>query len=70
MKVTVNTEGGSYTVENDSVENIRDLLAVVQESLNVPAGVTPLLNGAPASEDATLSDDDEVSFTKPAGRKG
>ena len=60
MKVTVNTEGGSYVVENDSIENIRDLLAVAQESLNIPAGASLALNGAPTTVDASLADGDEV----------
>lgn len=70
MKVTVNTEGGSFVVENDNIENIRDLLEVAQETLNIAPNASLALNGQPTTADAPLADGDEVSTTKPAGRKG
>jgi hypothetical protein len=69
-KLTIRTEGGSYEFENDSVENVAELLAATRDSLNIPANATVQVNGAPATPETRLADGDEVATTKPAGRKG
>lgn len=70
MKVTVNTEGGSFTVENESIENVGALLNLVGPTFGISPNANLAVNGRAASPDTALSDGDEVSTTKPAGRKG
>jgi molybdopterin converting factor small subunit len=68
--IKVVTEGGSYTIENETVENVADLLAAVQGILNIPSTANVAVNGAAATPETPLADGDEVSTTKPAGAKG
>ena len=70
MKVTVNTEGGSFTVENDSIENVGALLALVGPTFGIAPNANLAVNGRNATAATPLADGDEVSTTKPAGRKG
>lgn len=67
-KLTIVTEGGSYVFENDSVENVADLLAATSETLNLGGNIA--VNGAPATPETPVADGDEVTTTKPAGQKG
>ncbi len=68
--ITVNTEGGSYVIENDSVANVADLFREVADTLNIAPGANIAVNGAPATPETPLAEGDEVSTTKPGGRKG
>jgi molybdopterin converting factor small subunit len=70
MKVSIVTEGGRVEFENDSVENVAALIAAVGPSLNIGNGANIAVNGEPATLDTPLADGDEVTTTKPAGRKG
>lgn len=69
-KITVVTEGGTYTFENDTVENVSALIAQTGEALGIARNANIAVNGRPATGDTPLQDGDEVSTTKPAGRKG
>lgn len=69
-KLTIVTEGGRYEFENDSVENVADLLREAAPILNIAPTATVAVNGAPATAATPLADGDEVATTKPAGRKG
>jgi hypothetical protein len=69
-KLTIVTEGGRYEFENDSVQNVGDLLRETSAILNIPSTASVAVNGAPATAATTIADGDEVSTTKPAGRKG
>lgn len=68
--VRVITEGGTIEYENETVANVRDLVAEVGPLLNIPATAQFAVNGVPATEDTPLVEGDEVTTTKPAGRKG
>ena len=70
MKLTIVTEGGRYEIENDSAENIAAVLAAVGPSLNIAPNASVALNGAAATPATPVADGDEISLTKPAGRKG
>lgn len=69
-KLTIRTEGGVYEFENDSVENVGDLLREAAGVLNIPGTANIAVNGAPATQATRLADGDEVATTKPAGNKG
>lgn len=69
-KLTIVTEGGRYEFENDSVENVGDLLREAAPILNIGANANVAVNGAAATASTPLANGDEVSTTKPAGRKG
>lgn len=69
-KLTIVTEGGRYEFENDTVENVSDLLREAAPILNISASATVAVNGQPATNATALRDGDEVATTKPAGRKG
>lgn len=69
-KITVVTEGGTYTFENDTVENVAALIAQTGEALGIASNANIQVNGRPATAETPLRDGDEVSTTKPAGRKG
>lgn len=68
--VTVQTDGGTYTVENADVQNVADLLTAIAPTLGIPASATAQVNGRPATGRTRLNDRDEVAFTKAAGAKG
>lgn len=51
-------------------QTVGQVLDRVIGELNVPAGATPILNGAAVGNDATVEDGDELAFTKPLGEKG
>jgi molybdopterin converting factor small subunit len=72
VKVTVVTEGGrtTYTFENGDAATVGALIREAGPSLNISSDSTIAVNGESASLDTPLSEDDEVSTTKPAGRKG
>lgn len=71
MKLILNTEGGSVTIENESVANVRALAEIARDTLGIDfGGATLLVNSEPADLDTPLEDGDEVSTVKPAGRKG
>lgn len=57
----------TLTAENG---NIRELLGAVRDEFNIPAGATPLVDGAVADLDTILEDGAEVAFNKPTGQKG
>lgn len=69
-KITVITEGGRYEFENETVENVADLVAQAGPSLGLTASASLAVNGAAATGETPLADGDEVTATKPAGRKG
>lgn len=69
-KITVVTEGGSYTFENETVENVADLLALAAPVLGISGAANLAVNGKAANAETPLADGDEVSTTKAAGRKG
>ena len=69
-KITVVTEGGEYTFENDSIENVAGLLALAAPTLGIAASANLAVNGKAATAETPLADGDEVSTTKAAGRKG
>lgn len=71
VKVTVVTEGGrtTYTFENGDPVTVGALIREAGGALNI-SGANIAVNGAPASAETPLADGDEVSTTKPAGRKG
>jgi molybdopterin converting factor small subunit len=68
--IRIITEGQTLEFSNDSVENVRDLVREAGPLLNIPASANIAVNGASATEDTVLTDGDEVTTTKPAGRKG
>lgn len=70
MKVSVITEGGRVEFENGDVTNIADLIREAGPLLNISANANLAVNGAPATPSTPLADGDEVTTTKPAGRKG
>ena len=70
MRVIFSSEGGSVTVENDTIENIDALVRLVGSTLNVAPTAQFFRNGEAAAADTPLADGDEVSATKPAGQKG
>lgn len=69
-KITVITEGGRVEFENDSVQNVADLVRLAGPSLNIGAEANIAVNGVAASDDTELAEGDEVTTTKPAGTKG
>jgi molybdopterin converting factor small subunit len=69
-KLRIITEGATLEFENDSVANVADLLRETAGLLNISASANIAVNGAPASASTPLADGDEVTTTKPAGRKG
>ena len=69
MKVSIITANGRTEFENDSIENVRALVEQIGPSLGL-TGTNLAVNGTPASGDTPLADGDEVTTTKPAGRKG
>lgn len=69
-KVTIVTAGGRFEVENDTVQNVADLLAEVRDTFNIPTDATVAVNGAAATGTTPLADGDEVATTKAAGAKG
>lgn len=58
------------TIENDTVENVADLLRVAKDELGIPDGLTPVVNGAAATAATPLADGDEVAFNDAVGQKG
>lgn len=68
--VRVITEGATIEFENETVANVRDLVREAGPLLNIAQGATIAVNGVPATEETPLADGDEVTTTKPAGRKG
>ena len=68
--ITVITEGGRVVFENDSVENVADLVRLAGPSLNIGVGANIAVNGEAATDETPLADGDEVTTTKPAGTKG
>lgn len=68
--VTIVTAGGRFIVENDSVENVADLLREVAETFNIDVTQTVAVNGAIANAQTPLADGDEVTTTKAGGAKG
>lgn len=69
-KVTIQTAGGTFTVENDTVQNVADLVREVAETFNIDATAPVAVNGAAATPTTPIAEGDEVSFTKAAGAKG
>lgn len=70
MKVSIITANGRTEFENDSIENVRALVEQVGPALGLTSAGNLAVNGQPASDDTPLADGDEVTTTKPAGRKG
>lgn len=68
--VTIQTAGGTFTVENDSVQNVADLLREVAETFNIDVNTPVAVNGAAATPATPIADGDEVSLTKATGAKG
>ena len=68
--IKIVTAGGEFTFENDSVENVADLVRLAGPSLGLTADTSLAVNGSAASAETPLADGDEVTATKPAGRKG
>lgn len=69
-KVTIVTAGGRFEVENDTVENVAQLLDEVRETFNIDANATVAVNGAVADPATPLRDGDEITTTKAGGAKG
>jgi hypothetical protein len=69
-KITVTTPGGTFEIENDSVENVTDLFREVADTLGIDATAAVAVNGAPATGATPLADGDRVQTTKAAGAKG
>lgn len=69
-KLRIITEGSTLEFENDSVANVRDLLEATSGLLNISPTATLAVNGVPATPETPVNEGDEVSTTKPAGRKG
>ena len=67
--IKIVTAGGEYTFENDSVENVADLVRLAGPELGL-TGQSLAVNGSAATGSTPISDGDEVTATKPAGRKG
>lgn len=65
--VRIVSNGTSITVEGANIEEIRSLYADV---LNISEDAQPFVNGEEAGDDYDLQDDDELTFSKPAGQKG
>ena len=68
--VRVITEGATIEFENGDVQNVGDLIREAGPLLNIPSSATIAVNGAPATAETPLAEGDEVTTTKPAGRKG
>ena len=68
--IKVVTTQGEFTVENDTIENVTDLFAVVAETLGIDAGQAVTVNGAAATLATPLRDGDRVQTAKAAGAKG
>lgn len=68
--ITVVTEGGRTIFENDTVENVAELVRLAGEALGIGPNANIAVNGVPATDETLLEDGDEVTTTKPAGRKG
>jgi molybdopterin converting factor small subunit len=68
--IRVVTESGEYTFENETVENVAQLVAQAGPALGIGPNANIAVNGAPATPETLLADGDEVTTTKPAGRKG
>jgi hypothetical protein len=68
--IKIVTAGGEFTFENDSVENVADLVRLAGPTLGLASGASLAVNGSPATDTTPLADGDEVTATKPAGRKG
>jgi hypothetical protein len=71
-KLTITVGPARFDIENGDAETVGEILAEVraQGLLNIPAGATPVLNGAAVGEDAMVEDGDELAFNKAAGEKG
>ena len=69
MKVTIITANGPTTFENDTLENVGALIRELGPSLGVSVQHVAV-NGTPATAETPLADGDEITTTKPAGRKG
>lgn len=69
-KLRIVTEGATMEFENDSVANVADLLRETAGILNISGQANIAVNGAPATPETPLAEGDEVTTTKPAGRKG
>lgn len=71
VSVTIATEGGrtTFTFSNGDAATVASLIEATAGLLNL-SGANIAVNGAPASAETVLDDGDEVSTTKPAGRKG
>ena len=68
--IKVVTEGGEYTFENETIENVAGLLALAAPVLGISGAANLAVNGKAATTETPLADGDEVSTTKAAGRKG
>ncbi len=69
-KLTITTPGGTFVIENETVENVADLLREVAGPLGIDAGAAVAVNGAAATPTTALRDGDRVQTTKAAGAKG
>lgn len=69
-KLVIVTEGQTLTFENDSVANVADLLRETAGLLNISPTAQIAVNGVPASPETPVAEGDQITTTKPAGRKG
>lgn len=69
-RVTIQTAGGTFTVENETVANVADLVREIADTFNIDASAPVAVNGAAATAATAIAEGDEVSFTKAAGTKG
>lgn len=61
---------GASSLSVDGVDSVQEAYDLYRESLNIPAGATPTVNGKSVSSTHQIQDGDEVAFTKPTGQKG
>jgi hypothetical protein len=64
------TEGGEYTFENESVENVAQLVERLGPALGIGPNANIAINGSTATGETEIPEGAEVTTTKPAGRKG
>lgn len=69
-KLTVTTPGGTFTIENETVANVGDLLREVAGPLGIAPDAAIAVNGAAATRTTPLATGDRVQTTKAAGNKG
>lgn len=69
-KLTIISGATKFEFENDSVENVADLLAATRDQLNIPGDANVTVDGAAATGATRLRDGAEVAIDKATGAKG